>query len=140
MRVVPHRARFAAAGGLSGRAAVERAQRLGELFELQCDLLLYDINRTYFEGDAEGNPLAQRGYSRDSRPDRPQVCIGLVVTEDGFPLGCEVFAGITNDSTTVQQIVETMERRHGRLNRVWVMDRGMVSEDNLKFLRGRGGQ
>jgi len=115
-------------------------QRLGELFALQCDLLLYDITSTYFEGDAEANPLAQRGYSRDSRPDRPQVCIGLVVSEDGFPLGYEVFAGNTNDSTTVQQIVETMEHKHGRLNRVWVMDRGMVSEKNLEFLRGRGGQ
>jgi transposase len=115
-------------------------QRLGELFELKCDLLLYDITSTYFEGDAEGNPLAQRGYSRDSRPDRPQVCIGLVVTEDGFPLGYEIFAGNTHDSTTVQGIVEAMEKKYGSLNRVWVMDRGMVSEENLQFLRERGGK
>lgn len=115
-------------------------QRLGELFELQCDLLLYDITSTYFEGDAEGNPLAQRGYSRDSRPDRPQVCIGLVVTEDGFPLGYEIFAGNTHDSTTVQGIIQAMEKKYGSLGRVWVMDRGMVSEDNLQFLRERGGQ
>jgi hypothetical protein len=115
-------------------------QRLGELFELKCDLLLYDITSTYFEGDAESNPLAQRGYSRDSRPDRPQVCIGLVVTEDGFPLGYEIYAGNTHDSTTVQGIIESMEKKYGSLSRVWVMDRGMVSEDNLQFLRQRGGK
>jgi transposase len=115
-------------------------QRLGELFELKCDLLLYDITSTYFEGDAEDNPLAQRGYSRDSRPDRPQVCIGLVVTEDGFPLGYEIFAGNTHDSTTVQGIVTAMEKKYGSLSRVWVMDRGMVSEENLQFLRERGGK
>ena len=115
-------------------------QRLGELFELKCDLLLYDVTSTYFEGDMEGCPIAQRGYSRDSRGDRPQVCIGLVVTEDGFPLGYEVFAGNTHDSTTVQTMIESLEKKHGSLNRVWVMDRGMVSEANLKFLRERGGQ
>jgi transposase len=68
------------------------------------------------------------------------VCIGLVVTEDGFPLGYEVFSGNTHDSTTVRTIIEAMEKKHGSLNRVWVMDRGMVSEENLKFLRERGGQ
>lgn len=113
-------------------------QRLGELFELKCDLLLYDVTSTYFEGDMAGCPMAQRGYSRDSRGDRPQVCIGLAVTEDGFPLGYEVFAGNTHDSKTVQMIVEAMEKKHGALNRVWVMDRGMVSEENLKYLRERG--
>jgi transposase len=115
-------------------------QRLGELFELKCDLLLYDVTSTYFEGDLLGCPLAKRGYSRDSRPDRPQVCIGLVVTEEGFPLGYEVFAGNTHDSKTVQTIVESLEKKYGALNRVWVLDRGMVSEKNLKFLRERGGQ
>jgi hypothetical protein len=115
-------------------------KRLGELFELKCDLLLYDVTSTYFEGEMEGCAIAQRGYSRDSRGDRPQVCIGLVVTEDGFPVGYEVFAGNTNDSRTVKTIIEAMERRHGTLNRVWVMDRGMVSEENLQYLRGRGGQ
>ena len=113
-------------------------KRLGELFELKCDLLLYDVTSTYFEGEMEGCPLAKRGYSRDSRGDRPQVCIGLVVTEDGFPLGYEVFAGNTHDSQTVKTIIEAMEKKHGTLNRVWVMDRGMVSEENLKYLRERG--
>jgi transposase len=115
-------------------------QRLGELFELKCELLLYDVTSTYFEGDMPRCPLAQRGYSRDSRGDRPQVCIGLVVSEDGFPLGYEVFAGNRHDSTTVQTIIESLEKKHGSLHRVWVMDRGMVSEENLKFLRERGGQ
>jgi hypothetical protein len=115
-------------------------KRLGELFELKCDLLLYDVTSTYFEGEMEGCAIAQRGYSRDSRGDRPQVCIGLVVTEDGFPVGYEVFAGNTNDSRTVKTIIEAMEKRHGTLNRIWVMDRGMVSEENLKYLRERGGQ
>ena len=114
--------------------------RLGELFELKMDLLLYDVTSTYFEGDAAANPLAKRGYSRDSRPDRPQVCIGLVVTEDGFPLGYEVFAGNTNDTKTVREIVEAMEQKYGRMERVWVMDRGMVSEANLQYLRSRAGQ
>lgn len=115
-------------------------QRTGELFEMSCELLLYDVTSTYFEGDLTQCPLAKRGYSRDSRPDRPQVCIGLVVTEEGFPLGYEVFAGNTHDSKTVQTMVESLERKHGKRNRIWVMDRGMVSEANLKFLREREGK
>jgi hypothetical protein len=114
--------------------------RLGELFELRCDLLLYDVTSTYFEGELADCSLAKRGYSRDSRRDRPQVCIGLVVTEEGFPLGYEIFAGNTHDSKTVQTIVASLERKYGSLNRIWVLDRGMVSEANLKFLRERGGQ
>jgi transposase len=115
-------------------------RRFGELFELKCDLLLYDVTSTYFEGDMEGCAIAKHGYSRDSRPDRPQVCIGLIVTEEGFPLGYEVFAGNRHDSTTVCGIIEAMEKKYGKLDRVWVLDRGMVSEDNLAFLRERGGQ
>jgi transposase len=115
-------------------------KRLRQLFDFEYDLLLYDITSTYFEGDATANPQAKRGYSRDSRPDRPQVCIGLVVTRDGLPLGYEVFAGNRHDSTTVQEIIATMEARFGTARRIWVMDRGMVSEANLQFLRDRGGQ
>ena len=114
-------------------------ERLGDLFDLQYDLLLYDVTSTYFEGECVGNPMAKRGYSRDSRPDCLQVCIGLVVTTDGIPLGYEVFEGNRHDSKTVEQVVEAMEHKYGRANRVWVMDRGMVSEANLKFLRERGG-
>jgi transposase len=107
----------------------------GELFDVDYDLLLYDVTSTYFEGEAKGNPQAQRGYSRDHRPDCKQVCIGLVVTREGYPLGYEVFAGNRTDVTTVEEIVESMEDRYGKADRVWVMDRGMVSEDNLQWLR-----
>ena len=117
---------------------VHLKKRLGELFDLDYDLLLYDVTSTYFEGEAKRNNLAQRGYSRDRRPDCKQVCIGLVVTREGFPVGYEVFAGNTTDVTTVEDIVEEMEERFGKANRVWVMDRGMVSEDNLEFLREEG--
>jgi len=111
-------------------------ERYGTLFGIEYDLLLYDVTSTYFEGQAKANPLAKRGYSRDHRPDCKQVCIGLVVTRCGLPLGYEVFAGNRHDSTTLQEIVETMERRYGKARRIWVMDRGMVSQENLEFLKG----
>ena len=111
-------------------------EKLGTLFEMEYDLLLYDVTSTYFEGEAKANPLAQRGYSRDKRGDCKQVCIGLVVSRCGMPLGYEVFAGNRTDVTTLQEIVETMEARYGKSNRIWVMDRGMVSEENLDFLKG----
>ena len=104
----------------------------------QNEVLLYDVTSTYFEGQAEANPQAQRGYSRDHRPDCKQVCIALVVTFDGFPLGYEVFAGNTHDSRTLQTIVATMEARHGALGRVWIADRGMASAENLAWLRSTG--
>jgi hypothetical protein len=112
--------------------------RLGELFALDYDLLLYDVTSVYFEGLAEGNPLARRGYSRDHRPDCKQVCLALVVTREGMPLGYEVFAGNRTDVTTVEEIVEAMEARYGVAQRIWVMDRGMTSEDNLEWLRAGG--
>jgi len=115
-------------------------QRLGDLFDLEYDLLLYDVTSTYFEGACAANPLAKRGYSRDGRPQCLQVCIGLVVTPEGIPLGYEVFPGNRNDAKTVEEIVVAMERKYGRARRVWVMDRGMVSEENLAFLRSREGQ
>jgi transposase len=114
--------------------------RLGNLFDLEYDLLLYDVTSTYFEGACGANTLAKRGYSRDGRPQCLQVCIALVVTTDGIPLGYEVFAGNRTDVTTVEEIVQAMEKKYGRAQRVWVMDRGMVSEKNLKFLRDREGQ
>jgi hypothetical protein len=112
--------------------------RLGELFALDYDLLLYDVTSVYFEGVAETNALAQRGYSRDHRPDCKQVCLALVVTRDGMPVGYEVFAGNRTDVTTVEEIVDAMEARYGMAQRIWVMDRGMTSEDNLEWLRGGG--
>lgn len=127
---------------LACKEAIEKhlRQRLGDLFDLEYDLLLYDVTSTYFEGQCGANPLAQRGYSRDSRPDCLQVCIGLVVTREGIPLGYEVFPGNRNDAKTVQEIVLAMEKKYGRARRIWVMDRGMVSEQNLEFLRSREGQ
>ena len=107
----------------------------GELFGTTFDLLLYDITSTYFEGQAKGNPQAQRGYSRDGRPDCVQVCIALVVTPEGLPLAYEVFDGNRTDVTTVDEIVEAMREKYGHERRTWVMDRGMVSEDNLDLLR-----
>ncbi len=106
----------------------------GELFNIEYDLLLYDVTSTYFEGETRGNPQAKRGYSRDQRPDCKQVCIALVVTKEGIPLGYEVFDGNRHDSTTVEEIVEKMEARYGAADRIWVMDRGMVSENNIEFL------
>jgi transposase len=80
-------------------------EKLGELFDLDYDLLLYDLTSTYFEGQAEGNPQAQRGYSRDHRADCKQVNIALVVSRCGMPLGYEVFAGNRHDATTLEEIV-----------------------------------
>lgn len=114
-------------------------QRIGELFAVDFDLLLYDVTSTYFEGQCKANPQARYGYSRDRRPDCKQVCIALVATQDGFPLGYEVFDGNCSDVTTVEQIVTLMESRYGPVRRIWVMDRGLVSESNLAFIRGRGG-
>jgi transposase len=114
------------------------SRRCGELFAVQNEVLLYDVTSTYFEGQAEANPQAQRGYSRDHRPDCKQVLIALVVTFDGFPLGYEVFAGNIHDSRTLQTIVATMEARHGMLGRVWITDRGMASARNLAWLRQTG--
>jgi len=113
-------------------------RRLGELFSLDYDLLLYDVTSTYFEGQALRNRLAHRGYSRDQRQDCKQVCIALVVTREGVPLGYEVFAGNRTDVTTVEEIVETMESRYGVANRIWVMDRGMTSADNITWLQQSG--
>jgi transposase len=112
--------------------------KLSELFELDYDLLLYDVTSTYFEGLCPHNELAQRGYSRDHRPDCLQVCLALVVSREGLPLGYEVFAGNRVDVTTVEEIVGTMEKRFGLAKRIWVMDRGMVSQANVAWLQQSG--
>jgi transposase len=110
----------------------------GELFGMTYDLLLYDITSTFFEGQAQANPQARRGYSRDSRPDCVQVCIALVVTPEGLPLAYEVFDGNRADVTTVEEMMDVMREKYGQARRTWVMDRGMVSEDNLATLRAAG--
>ena len=122
---------------LTHKEALEKhlKERLGTLFNLQYDLLLYDVTSTYFEGQCQGNPLARRGYSRDNRPDCKQVCIGLVVSKCGMPLGYDVFEGNRNDVKTWQHIVTTMESRYGKADRIWCGDRGMMSQENLAFMQ-----
>ena len=107
-------------------------------FGVRYEFLFYDVTSTYFEGRAERNQKAARGYSRDSRPDCKQVCIGLVVTPEGLPVGYEVFAGNRADVTTLQEIVRLMENKYGQAERIWVIDRGITSEENLAWLRQRG--
>jgi transposase len=125
---------------LPHKATVEKhlKEKLGSLFELDYDLLLYDITSTYFEGEAAGNPLALRGYSRDHRPDCKQVNIALVVSRCGMPLGYQIFAGNRHDTTTLKEMVGHIEGLYGRAHRIWVLDRGMVSEENVAFLREGG--
>ena len=124
---------------LPHKEAIEQhlVKRFGELFDLDYDLLLYDVTSTYFEGVADP-AIAKRGYSRDHRPDCVQVNIALVVSREGMPLGYEIFAGNTTDVTTVQEIVSAMEARFGKANRVWVMDRGMASAENIAWLNETG--
>ena len=113
-------------------------KRYGELFGTTFDLLLYDITSTFFEGQMKGNAQAKRGYSRDGRPDCAQVCIALVVTPEGLPLSYEVFDGNRADVSTVEDILKLMREKYGQVRRTWVMDRGMVSEENLEKLRAAG--
>lgn len=115
-------------------------QRYGELFAAQFDVLLYDLTSSYVEGAAEKNPMMQRGYSRDHRPDCKQLVIALMVNPEGFPLSYEVFNGNRADVTTLEAMVRLIERKYGHARRVWVFDRGIVSEENLALLRRRGGQ
>jgi Transposase DDE domain len=126
---------------LAAKEAIEDdlKARLGTLFGLDYELLLYDLTSTYFEGLAEGNDLARRGYSRDHRGDCKQVVLALVVTRDGFPLAHVTLAGNTRDAATVKRVVRAVERRFGRSRRVWVMDRGMVDQATVRFL-GRSGR
>lgn len=112
-------------------------QRYQSWFGIEFEFLLYDVTSTYFEGQALRNKKAARGYSRDQRPDCKQVNIGLVVTPEGLPVGYEVFSGNRADVTTVEDMVELMETKYGKPKRIWVLDRGMVSEENIDFLRER---
>ena len=113
-------------------------ERYRDWFGVGFEFLLYDVTSTYFEGRALRNAKAARGYSRDHRPDCKQVCIGLVVTPQGLPIAYEIFAGNRNDVTTLQEMVRLMEEKYGQAKRVWVLDRGIVSEENLEWLRQRG--
>lgn len=115
-------------------------RRWGELFGAKFDVLLYDLTSTYFETDVERGPedLRQFGYSRDKRGDCRQVVIALIVTPEGFPLSYEVLSGNTADSTTLSDFLERIEQRYGRANRIWVMDRGIPTEDSLTEMRAKG--
>jgi transposase len=121
---------------LKAQPAIENdlKHRFEGLFQLDYDLLLYDLTSSYFEGLAEENDLARRGYSRDHRGDCRQIVLALIVTRDGFPLAHETLAGNTKDVQTVRRIVSAVEKRFGQSQRVWVMDRGMISDDTLTFL------
>jgi transposase len=115
-------------------------QRYGELFAATFDVLLYDLTSSYVEGEAEKNPMMRRGYSRDHRGDCKQVVVALIVNEDGFPLSYETFDGNRADVTTLETVIRMVERKYGKARRVWIFDRGIISEDNLNALRKRDGQ
>ncbi len=110
-------------------------QRYGELFGAEFDVLLYDV-----EGAAEKNAMMGRGYSRDHRPDCEQMVIALIVNREGFPFSYETFDGNRADVSTMESILRMVERKYGKARRIWVMDRGIVSEENLAAIRKRGGQ
>jgi transposase len=115
-------------------------ERYGTLFQAEFDVLLYDLTSSYVEGEAESNPMMKRGYSRDGRPDTKQVVIALIVNTDGFPISYETFDGNRADVTTMEAVLRMVERKYGRARRVWIFDRGIISEENLKAIRRRGGQ
>src|SRR5215831_1002700 len=114
-------------------------QRYGELFGAEFDVLLYDLTSTYVEGAADKNPMMARGYSRDHRPDCEQMVIALIVNREGFPFSYETFNGNRADVSTMEAILRMVERKYGKARRIWVMDRGIVSEENLAAIRKRGG-
>lgn len=114
--------------------------RYGELFGAEFDVLLYDLTSTYVEGAAENNPMVRRGYSRDHRPDCEQIVIALIVNHEGFPFSYETFDGNRADVSTMETILRMVERKYGKARRIWVFDRGIVSEENLKAVRKREGQ
>lgn len=109
--------------------------RYTDLFGIGFEFLIYDVTSIYFEGQCKRNPQAKRGYSRDKRPDCLQVCLGLVVSIEGLPLGYEIFGGNRKDVTTLEEIIQIMEKKYGKAKRIWVFDRGIVSEKNLETLR-----
>ena len=127
---------------LPQKTALERhlTTRYGELFAAEFDVLLYDLTSSYVEGAAPKNPMMHRGYSRDHRPDCLQVVLAVIVNIDGFPLSYETFDGNRADVTTLETVMRMVERKYGQARRVWVFDRGIVSDANLAAIRRRGGQ
>jgi transposase len=129
-RILPHKTKLER----------HRKQRYGELFGAEFDVLLYDLTSTYVEGVAEKNPMMRRGYSRDHRPDCEQMVIALIVNSEGFPFSYETFDGNRADVSTMETILRMVERKYGQARRIWVFDRGIVSEENLRAIRKRGGR
>jgi transposase len=112
-------------------------ERWQGLFGAKFDVLLYDLTSTYFEssGPADKNDKRRYGYSRDKRSDCVQVVIALVVTPEGFPLAYEVLAGNTSDKTTLREFLNKIETQYGKAERIWVMDRGIPTEEVLNEMR-----
>jgi transposase len=129
-RILPHK----------GKLEQHLKERYGALFGAEFDVLLYDLTSTYVEGAAEKNPMMRRGYSRDHRPDCEQMVIALIVNLEGFPFSYETFDGNRADVSTMETILRMVERKYGKARRIWVFDRGIVSEENLAAIRKRGGQ
>jgi transposase len=125
---------------LAHKEALEQhlAAKWRDLFGADFDVLLYDLTSTYFEGEAGAVDKAQRGYSRDHRPDCLQLLLAVIVTTEGFPLSYEVLPGNVRDEGTLDGALEAIERKHGQARRIWVFDRGVVSEANLQKLREHG--
>ena len=121
------------------KSALEKhlAGRWQDLFGADTQVLLYDLTSTYFEGAAAEVELAAHGYSRDHRSDCRQLVLALVVTSEGLPLTYERFPGNTNDATTLAGIIDQVEQRYGKQDRIWVFDRGIVNEENLQLLNER---
>lgn len=115
-------------------------ERYGAMFGAEFDVLLYDLTSTYVEGAAEKNPMVRRGYSRDHRPDCEQLVIALIVNHEGFPFSYETFDGNRSDVSSMETILRMVERKYGKARRIWIFDRGIVSEENLAAIRKRDGQ
>jgi transposase len=110
-------------------------QKWADLFQAEFEVLLYDLTSTYFEGEMEDNPKAKRGYSRDGRGDCLQLVIALVITPDGFPLAYEVLEGNTSERTTLRDFLQKIEKQYGKAQRIWIMDRGIPTEEILQEMR-----
>ena len=110
-------------------------QKWADLFQAEFEVLLYDLTSTYFEGAMEENPKAKYGHSRDKRTDCLQLVIALVITTDGFPLAYEVMDGNTSDRNTLRGFLDQIEKTYGKAKRMWVMDRGIPTEEILQEMR-----
>jgi transposase len=105
------------------------------MFDLEYNILLYDITSTYFEGLCQSNSKAKFGHSKDRRSDCRQILIALIVTPEGFPINYEVLQGNTSEKTTLKPLLNKIELMYGKANRIWLMDRGIPTESTLKYMR-----